>query len=149
VIEVVKGYVIPAYRYSFGEAQGMSTFDRWVTDYIIQYADETTVTLSQIKRSARRPLENANASGWEGEQMILNAMYVLEKANWVKRIDDGTQEHRGVAQWAINPAIMEEFKEYRKAVIDAKQHMMDTIYDKQPVKVPRKNAHGSDKHELG
>ena len=149
VIGVIKGYVIPAYRYSFGEAQGMSTFDRWVTDYIIQYADETTVTLSQVKRSARRPLENANASGWEADQVILNSMFVLEKANWVKRMDDGSQEHRGVAQWAINPAIIEEFKEYRQAVIKAKQHMVDTIYERQPVRTPKRNAHGSDQYELG
>ena len=147
VIKVIKGYVIPAYRYAFGEASGTSSFDKWVSDYIIQWADKAVITLSEIKRAARRPLEAVNASGWAAEQMVLNAMYTLEQSLWVKRADDGTQEHRGIAQWVINPRLLEEFKDYRKKVIDAKQEMMDTIYNKQPANRPRPIAHGNDEDD--
>lgn len=141
VIEIIRGYVIPAYRYTFGEASGSLTFDRWVTDYIIQWADKATITLSEIKRSGRRPLEGVNA--WTADQWVLNAMYNLEQVNWVKRIDDGTQEHRSMAQWAINPRLLEEFKDYRRQVIVAKQKIFDDIYNRQPANKPRPLAHGA------
>ena len=130
VIQVVKSYLVPAYRYTFGDVSKSMTFDRWVADYIIQYADRATITLSEIKRSGRRPLEGV--TGWTADQWVLNAMYNLEQVNWVKRIDDGTQEHRSMARWAINPKIMEEFRDYRRKVIQAKQKMMDDIYDQLP-----------------
>ena len=141
VIQIVKGYLVPAYRYTFGEVSKSLTFDRWVADYIIQYADRATVTLSEIKRSGRRPLEGV--TGWTADQWVLNAMYNLEQVHWVARIDDGTQEHRSMAQWAINPRILEEFKDYRRKVIKAKQAMMDEIYNKQPANRPRPLAHGA------
>jgi hypothetical protein len=34
-------------------------------------------------------------------------------------------------------------------VIKAKQHMVDTIYERQPVRTPKRNAHGSDQYEVG
>ena len=141
VIQIVKGYLVPAYRYTFGEVSKSLTFDRWVADYIIQYADRATVTLSEIKRSGRRPLEGV--TGWTADQWVLNAMYNLEQVHWVARIDDGTQEHRSMAQWAINPRILEEFKDYRRKVIKAKQAMMDEIYNNPPATRPRPLAHGA------
>jgi len=126
VIQIIKTYLIPAYRYALGEIGGVSTFDQWVADHIIHYADMTTITLSDIRRSARRQLENKNS--WTADQMILNAMYNLEKAGWVTRLDDGRRENQHQADWLINPNLKVTFEAHRKAVIDAKQRMRETIY---------------------
>lgn len=144
-VNIAKQYLIPAYRYAFGEVGGTSSFEQWLADYIIQYSDKRTLTLSEIKRSARRPLEGMNI--WTQDQFVLNGMYILEQANWVKRLDDGSEETRHHAEWAINPALINEFRDHRKKVIKAKQEILDMIYDKQPVNKPRTIVHGNDTGE--
>lgn len=126
VIELVKAYVVPAYRYALSELSGASNFDTWLRDYIIQHADESSITLAEIKRSARRQIEKVNV--WQQDQMIYGAMYPLEQGRWVMRMDDGSKENQHHAQWAINPALAVQFKDHRKAVIDAKQRQLDEIY---------------------
>lgn len=126
-IALVKSYVIPALRYAHdGELGGMSSFDLWLTDYVIQYCDRKTLTMSEIKQSSRRQIKGINT--WEADQMVLAGMALLESAQWVARIDDRSQEHRHVAEWAVNPALMEKFKDYRKKVIEAKQRQLESIY---------------------
>lgn len=142
VVDLVKSYLIPAYRYAFGDVGGTTSFEAWVADYIIQYSDKPTVTLSDIKRSARRPLEGLSI--WEADRWVLNAMYTMERAGWVVRIDDGSNETRHIAEWAINPVLITQFRDHRKKVIAAKQKIFDDIYDKQPAKRPRPIAHGND-----
>jgi hypothetical protein len=129
VITIVRGYVIPSYRYCYGEVAGSTAFDIWLTDYIVQYSDRPNITVADIKRSARRWIDQLK-SPFHGTQMILGGMDVLEQAGWVARIDDGKQEHRGVAEWAINPKLKDTFTEYRKNVIRAKQRVFDGIRDK-------------------
>lgn len=126
VILMVQSYIVPAYRYALAEMSGASNFDTWLRDYIIQHADESTITMAEIKRSARRQIEKVNV--WQQDQMIYGAMYPLEQGKWVMRMDDGTKENQHHAQWAINPALAIEFKEHRKAVIEAKQRALDEIY---------------------
>lgn len=126
VIELVKTYVIPAFRYALCELSDSNSFDVWLRDHIIQHCETPTMTLSEIKRSARRQLEKTNV--WQQDQMVYGAMYPLEKARWVMRIDDGSRENQHQAQWAINPALAEQFKEHRMSVIRAKQRQMDEIY---------------------
>lgn len=142
VIELIKSYLIPAYRFTFGDVGGTTSFDAWVADYIIQYCDKPTITLSEVKRSARRPLDGL--STWTADQWVYNAMYTLEVAGWVIRMDDGSNETRHQAQWAINPRLITEFKDYRKKVVLAKQKMFDDIYNKQPANRPRPIVHGND-----
>lgn len=126
VIQLVKGYVIPAFRYALCELSDSSNFDSWLRDHIIQHCDTPTMTLAEIKRSARRQIEKTNV--WQQDQMIYGAMYPLEQARWVMRMDDGSKENQHHAQWAINPALAEQFKEHRTSVIRAKQRQMDEIY---------------------
>ncbi len=135
VIEMVKSYVIPAYRYALSELSGASNFDTWLRDYIIQHADESTITMAEIKRSARRQIEKVNV--WQQDQMIYGAMYPLEQGRWVMRMDDGSKENQHHAQWAINPALAVEFKDHRKSVIDAKQRQLDEIYRLSKKEKPR------------
>jgi hypothetical protein len=71
-------------------------------------------------------------SSWSANEMILSAMHTLEQAKWVMRLDDGTREHQGHGEWAVNPALLETFKDQRRAIIEAKQRRMDEIYRDNP-----------------
>ena len=133
VVGFVKGYVIPAYRYAYGEMG--TTFEEWVVEYVIQYADKSVLTLSDIKRSARRQLEGKN--NWLQDQWVLGAMQVLEEAQYVIRMDDGSREHMHQAQWAIDPRLMTMFADYRREVIRAKQRQKDFIYKLSTKEKPR------------
>ena len=127
VVHIVRGYIIPAFRYALGELAGVldDSFDQWMTDYIIQVSSDTqTVDLRSLKRSARRQLEGKNE--WQKDQMVLDAMHTLEKAGWVLQIDEKMNKHQVV--WAINPSIATMFREYREKVVKAKQRHADYIY---------------------
>lgn len=130
VIKIMRSYIVPVFRHVYDASSDAAKFDAWVADYIVQYCDQETITLSQIKRSARRQLEKV--SPWIGIQMVVGAMSVLEESKWVARMDDGSQETRGTAQWAINPALKETFKAHRLAVIAAKQRRLEEIYELEP-----------------
>jgi hypothetical protein len=125
-ITLAKTYFIPSFRYALSDLGGISTFELWLKEYTIHHADEATITLSEIKRSGRRQLEKLNA--YQADQAVINAMITLEDARWTIRIDDRTQEHRHMAQWAINPKLMTLFRDHRARVIEAKQRQLDEIY---------------------
>ena len=127
VISLIRGYVIPAYRYALGEVGGAITndFDQWVIDHVIHISgDVSTIDLRTIKRSARRPLEGK--TDWQKDQAILDAMLVLEQAGWVGQVENELHKKRVI--WAINPSLPEMFKDYRQTVIKAKQRHADYIY---------------------
>lgn len=134
-VRLVKGYIIPALRYAFGEIGESTAFDQWMTNHVIHYADHPSITLADIRRSGRRPLEGKPQ--WQQEQMIYGAMHVLEGAKWVSRMDDGTREMAHYAQWAINPALMTQFAAYRAKVIKLKQAQLDEIYKLSTKERPR------------
>ena len=86
--------------------------EKWCAEYVLQYADEPLVhPLGQLKRSARRQIENMT-SMVAAQQQLLIAMAPLEDAKWVACMDDGTQEFKGDSDWAINPGLKEWFKDY-------------------------------------
>lgn len=121
VIRIVREYIVPTYRYVFDGEGSMSAFDSWVMEHIIQHADLDKITMSEIKRSARRPFEKAGIkTSWNQNEWTIGAMYLLEKMQWVARIDDGSQEGKGHAEWLINPNLKTTFKSYRDAVVKAK-----------------------------
>jgi hypothetical protein len=127
VVTLIRGYVIPSLRYSLGEVGGLAddSLDQWMTEHIIHICDEKqTVSLRELKRSARRPLEGE--SEWTKDQMIMDSMLMLEQAGWVAQIEDQFNKRNVV--WAINQALATTFKEYRQRVIKAKQRHVDEIY---------------------
>lgn len=123
VIQLIRSYLIPAYRYALGEVAGVDVFDQWVCDHIIHHYDKGQITLSELKRSARRALDGKSV--WTQDQMVIGAMATLETAKWVVRIDDGSRENHHHAEWAINPILGEQFKEHRKRVIQARQRVAE------------------------
>lgn len=127
---LVRSYIVPALRYAFDDV-GQGAFDRWLADYILQNFDRyPQITLGDIKRSARRQLENV-PSGLV-DNVVFSAMAALEHAKWAVRLDDGSQEYKRYALWAINQQLGTVFAERRKEVISAKQRRMDEIYADNP-----------------
>lgn len=127
VVSFIRGYVIPAYRYAFGEIGGLSIneLDRWLIEYIAQISGESVkVDLSGIKRSARRVL--ANKTDYQKDQCVLESMSILEHAGWVAQIEN--ELHKRKVTWVINPDLASMFKDYREKVIKAKQRHADYIY---------------------
>lgn len=141
VVQVIRGYVVPAYRYTLGELSGLDTMEVWLTDHIIQHADKQLITLSEIYRSSRRL--NEGLSIWNAKQKVMLGMDSLERAHWVKRSDD--QKEAGKAEWLINPALKTMFADHRKAVIQAKQRVNDEMRNLWPVPKPdRQVTYGVD-----
>ena len=127
VVSLIRGYVIPAYRYALGEVGGVITddFDQWMIDHVIHISSDTQmIDLRGLKRSARRKLEGK--SEWQKDQAILDTMYTLEQAGWVVQVEAELHKHK--AMWAINPSLPAMFKGYRERVIKAKQRHADYIY---------------------
>ena len=124
VVSFAKGYIVPALRAALCDIGGSSTLERWVHDWIIQHADKQTVTMSDIKRAGRRQLDHIHPN--QQEARVIVAMIPLEDAGYVIRIDDLSGTHR--AQWAINPALVDQHAEYRREVIEARQRQLDEIY---------------------
>lgn len=126
-ITFVRSFVIPSLRYTFdGDYGGVVGLEKWCAEYVLQYADKESLVLSDIRRSARRQV--GDMTWMVGNQLILMAMQTLEEAKWVARMDDGTQELKGSAHWAINPGLKEWFKDYRDQVTAAKQRRRDELH---------------------
>lgn len=125
VVGFVRQYVLPSMRYAFEGTSGMG-LEKWCGEYVMQYADMPSINLNQIRRGARRQIEGMSIR--IAEQHIIVAMQALEDAKWVARVDDGSEEHKGVAQWAINPGLRTRFADYRSRVIEAKQRRRDELH---------------------
>ena len=125
-IDLVRGYVVPAIRYAVHTVGAAGDgFDQWITDWVIHIApDKATVSLRDIKRSARRPLEGK--TDWQKQQAIVDAMDTLEAARWVVKLEDEPNKQHIV--WAINPSLATMFADYRLKVLKAKQRHADYIY---------------------
>lgn len=127
VINLVRGYIIPAYRYALGEVGGViqNDFDKWIVDHVIQISGDTQmIDLRTLKRSARRPLEGK--SEWQKDQAVLDGMLVLEQAGWAIQVESDLNKRK--VTWAINPSLPTMFKTYREKVVKAKQRHADYIY---------------------
>lgn len=132
-ITFAKSYLIGAFRSALCDLGGTSTLERWVHDWIIQHSDKQIVTMSDIKRAAKRQLEAIAPSQHESRVMV--AMIPLEDAGYVLRLDDMSTPHR--AQWAINPILANQHAEYRQQVIEARQRQLDEIYRLSPKEKPK------------
>jgi hypothetical protein len=123
----VTEYIVPALKHVHITlaGHGSSSVEGWLADHLLQCKDVATLTVSDIRRSARSQIDNS-APLRERNEVIINAANTLVKAGWlVTTIDDNA----GVKnEWAINPAIYTLFTERRKKVIEAKQSVMDNIY---------------------
>ena len=127
VQKIIQGYIVPAFRYTLGEIGGFTddSLDVWTTNHIIHLAgEEETVTLSAIKRSARRKLEHLQP--WQQEDSVRSSMLMLEQCGWVIKLEDQpTKKH---VVWSINPQLATMFQQHREEVIKARQRVFDRVY---------------------
>lgn len=131
VITFMKDYVIPTLRYVHQPESGDS-FDKWLADHVIFHCDIVSHSLADLKHSSRVQLKHLNT--WQQDQAVIGAMMLMEEAGWVVRVDDGSMEHRHMAQWAVNPGLKDQFTEYRREVVEAKQRLSDSFYRRTNVK---------------
>ena len=123
VIALVRGFVIPSFRYCYADIGGLAedSHEYWITAHILQIANEGTVSLSDIKRSGRR--QWGDMRPFDIEQLIRDTMVELEVRQWVAVVED----NRKSTIWAINPALVEQFKAQRERIIAIKQEMKDKM----------------------
>jgi hypothetical protein len=121
-VAAMQQFIVPCIRYAFDEIAGLKDdFETWVTEYIIQQATvKETVTLSEIRRSARRQVEDVPP--WQTDERIKIVMMDLEKLEFVKLLSDGKSP-----LWTINPQLATVYKDYRDAVIAAKLEIVEEI----------------------
>lgn len=144
VIKLVKSYVVPSFRFVYGEVGGLTTdsLEYWIMGYIAQLSGESAhISLRDIKRSARRQLEHVAHNDTKADNMVMDAMAYLEQHGWVAVAQ---QDKRSVV-WAINPAVAQQHVDYRRKVIEAKQRRYDEIHETSKGKAPRRIAKGFDK----
>ena len=122
-IAIAKTYIVPALRYTYGTLlDNDKSLDNWCLAHIVSIAgDQETVTLREIKRSARRQLENK--AEHLRDNLINESMQVLESEGWLICLESSKKS----TLWAFNPSIKNLDTEYRTRVILAKQRLLDSI----------------------
>ena len=124
-IELVFTFIVPNMQYLLIEA-GQSPFDLWLRDYVLQRAvDGREITAARIRSDAHKQYftkvskENANMS-------ISIATDTLIEAGWlISNTKPGT--HAQFGKWSINPKLNDAFKEKQRAIIEAKQAIIDLV----------------------
>ena len=111
-IRVVQTYVVPALRHSIDGLGESSPFQAWIADWIVCNCDRASVTLGLLRARAFKQIEHLTP--FAANNIIIRCMGVLEEGGWVTRIDDGSQEYRHYAEWAVNPKIITQFDAYRR-----------------------------------
>jgi hypothetical protein len=122
-IEFTKTFVLPSIQHCYGEIGGLTegSMAYWLAEYILQICTEAqTITLSDLKRSARRRLEGLQ--GHQADRVILDAMSELESHQWTKEIP-GSRSNS--VSWAINPSLATAFPDRRLSIIMARQRQQD------------------------
>ena len=124
-IKFFRSYIVPALRYAYAEVGGQldGSLDVWMASHILAICDREEVTLRELKHSARRRIEDL--APHQRDHTVLDAMLPLEAAGWVQLVDENRKNNSFT--WAINPALKETYKDYRRQVLTIKQRMLDQI----------------------
>lgn len=123
VIALVRDFIIPSFRYCYSDIGGLAeeSHEYWITAHILQIANEGTVSLSDIKRSGRR--QWGDMRHLDLDQLVRDTMAELEARQWVAVVED----NRKSTIWAINPSLVEHFKDQRQRIIAIKQEIKDKM----------------------
>lgn len=130
VVQLVKSYIIPCYRYSYDHIVGddeQGNFEMWLFDYILYHSErESEIDTVKIRNAARRKFSE-RMNRFEKTERISTAMTALELTNWVIRIEE--YDRKNVIKWAINPLIFPMFKQERHEIVKKRQKWKDMICD--------------------
>ena len=120
VIKFVKGYLIPAYNAVLGDNTEVDGFDTWLVEKIIDLAgDRPTITLSEIKRMARKKLSDLPA--WHSDRVVTDGMQSLAEVAWVAIIDEDKAKKQ--ITWGINDKLAVQFHDHRERIRLAKERL--------------------------
>lgn len=125
-IRIIRSYVIPSLRHAVGLGGPSTSYDRWLSEWVMQHAEQGTVSLSEIKGASKNHL--GGKTTWAQDQMVTTSMSILESAGWVVRLDDGSQGHRHYALWQVNPDLQRMFPDHFEKIVLARQRQKDEIY---------------------
>ena len=137
-IEMIEKYLVPALDYMHNLDNDEESIEKWVADHIVT-GNEETITLSDVKRSARRRTEHLSAM--QQTEAILAALAMLERLQWIAK----TEETRQTTRYLVNPSIREKFKKRRDEVVRIKQGRLDRtreIITATGIQVDRRLARG-------
>jgi hypothetical protein len=128
-VTISKQYIIPSLRYLLGEVSGLleDSIEAWVTDYVLSVAGTTqTITLRDLKRGGRRKIQKLGSMSEHTKNMLFtDAMAWLQQCNWVSLVD--STPTKGHWEWAVNPALVTQFKDQREKILKARQQRLDTV----------------------
>lgn len=125
VVHFMRSTVMPTMRQVLDVSLSESSLDAWLRDHILTRADQSSVTLPELKRGAHWQLQTM--SKWEADSAVMDAMSDLERVQWVARMDDGSRG--ATVTWAINPRLISQFQAQRDQVIAARQARRNEIYE--------------------
>jgi hypothetical protein len=130
-ITFVRRYVSNSVIYTDEYFLGQKNLSRWVAEKILDAAPDQTITMSQLKRSAERQIDDM--PDHVAEARLRYCMDELEARQWVIV----TEENRKRTQWAINPHLVEAFKAQREEIIrkrmEFKEKLRATFHGKKEV----------------
>lgn len=98
---------------------GNEGFDRWCFDWIVT-GNEETFTDGELRRSARRQLENK--STYEQRDIVYMTLQYMCTLNIISEIET---EDRRVTRYVVNPELRTKFAHRRKEVASMKQKILD------------------------
>ena len=124
-VHFMRSTVMPTMRQVLDVSLSESSLDAWLRDHILTRADQSSVTLPELKRGAHWQLQTM--SKWEADSAVMDAMSDLERVQWVARMDDGSRG--ATVTWAINPRLISQFQAQRDKVIAARQARRNEIYE--------------------
>jgi hypothetical protein len=126
VIRFVKEYLIPAYNFTLGDQAGGEGMDYWLVDKVVEWSGEKpTVTLSEIKRMARRKLENMPL--WQSDRLVTDGMEALSACGWVAILEEDKTKKQ--ITWMISDKLALLFKEHKERIKKARKRLLGMTVD--------------------
>lgn len=119
-IRFVKEYVVRSFHFNY-EDRSEQKHETWIAEHILVCAPSGEITCSEIKRSGRHRFNDI--SDWQTTQIIETTMAELEKVGWVVT----TVENRKTHAWAINPSLINLWRDHRDTIVEAKRKIAEMI----------------------
>jgi hypothetical protein len=120
-----KEYLIPALRYFYSMGDKIETIEKWTTEYLICEEKREVLSVSDLQRAGRRPLERLKLSGFQAREAIESALWQLEQAKWVMPLP--MQPGERSQRYAINPQVAIQFAERKRTVAKIKQARIEAV----------------------
>jgi hypothetical protein len=123
MVNFIKSYVVPSYRYTFGDYSGVDSFDSWLAEYVVKNSDKASMTLAEIRNASRS--QRLGMTQWQTDLTICDSMALLEEQGWL--VAERKDKHNSV--WFINPQLDKDFREDREKIRAIKKKQVEQMYE--------------------